>query len=51
MLGGVWITLKSQRLCIALMEREGDKGAFPQLPPTPTVFHLFCFLLPVFPMW
>ena len=41
MLGGVWVTLKSQRVCIALMEREGDKGAL--LPhPHP---HCFSFVL------
>lgn len=39
MLGGVWITLKPQRFCITLMEREGDKGAFP------TPLHCFSFVL------
>ena len=41
MLGGVWVTLKSQRVCIALMEKEGDKGA---LPPHPHP-HCFSFVL------
>ena len=40
-LGGVWITLKSQRFYITLIEREGDKGA---LPPHPHP-HCFSFVL------